>query len=262
MDLEQICCRTIALVKEVGQFVYEENHKLTQDKVRFKGKNDLVTYVDTTSEKRLVTGLHKICPEAGFITEEGTTSRTAAAYQWVIDPLDGTTNYVHGVPFYAISVALMQDKEVIVGVVHEINQDECFYAWQNSKAYCNEREIQVSQVGKLEESLLATGFPYVDLSRMEPYIALLTELLQTSQGIRRLGSAAADLAYVACGRFDGFYEYNLKPWDVAAGALIVERAGGEVCDFKGGSDYIWGQEIIAANSQVRQELLAKVRSFF
>lgn len=262
MDLQRIGEQTIALVREVGKFVHQENQKLTHDKVHFKGKNDIVTYVDTTSEKRLVAGLHDICPAAGFITEEDTTTHTPAVYQWVIDPLDGTTNYVHGVPCYAISVALMQEQEVILGVVHEINQDECFYAWQGGKAYCNGKPIHVSPTEQLKDSLLATGFPYSNLSRIEPYIELLKALIHNSQGIRRLGSAATDLAYVACGRFDGFYEYSLKPWDVAAGALIVERAGGEVCDFKGGRDYIWGQELIAATPKVKQQLLATIQTFF
>lgn len=262
MNLQNICEHTITLVKEVGQFIHQERKKFNQSAIQFKGKNDLVTYVDTTSEQRLVEGLHRLVPEAGFLTEEKTTSQIEHDYQWVVDPLDGTTNYVHGVPFYSISVALMLQHKVVLGVVYSICLDECFYAWENSKAYLNGQEIRVSATPSLQNALLVTGFPYSNMMRIEPYLAVFKDLLYHSQGVRRLGSAAGDLAYVACGRFEAFYEYNLCPWDVAAGSLIVQQAGGRVVDFQGKDNYIFGKEIIAANPSVYQELLQVVQKHF
>jgi myo-inositol-1(or 4)-monophosphatase len=262
MHLEKICQQVLPLVNEVGKFIHSESQNLTQDKVQFKGRNDLVTYVDTNAEKRLVAGLHKIVPNAGFLTEENTTAVSEAPLQWVIDPLDGTTNYVHGLPFYAISVALMKSEKVVLGVVYEITLDECFYAWEDSPARLNGKDIHVSETSSLQNSLLATGFPYSNLTRLDPYLDLFQYLLQNSQGIRRLGSAATDLAYVACGRFEAFYEYSLKPWDVAAGSLIIQQAGGKVSDFKGASDYIFGQEIVSGNRPVHEELLKAVQLYF
>ena len=232
MDLEKICRQAISLIKETGEFIEKENSKISQEKVQFKGKNDLVTYVDMASEKKLVQGLSDILPEAGFITEEKTSSKPGE-YKWVIDPIDGTTNYVHSIPIYSISVALMNKEEIVIGIVYEICLKECFYTWKDEKVYLNNNIISVSSADSLQSSLLATGFPYSNLTLIDPYIDILKELLKKSRGIRRLGSAAVDLAYVACGRFDGFYEYRLKPWDVAAGAFLVKQAGGKVVDFKG-----------------------------
>jgi myo-inositol-1(or 4)-monophosphatase len=169
---------------------------------------------------------------------------------WIIDPLDGTTNFIHGVPVYSISIALMEGPELILGVIYEINLKECFYTWKGSPSYLNGLEINVSVTDKVRDSLFATGFPYYDYGRLDPYLHFFRYLMENSHGLRRLGSAAADLAYVACGRFDGFYEYGLSPWDVAAGALIVKNAGGAVSDFNGKDDFIFGKEIIATNGSV------------
>jgi myo-inositol-1(or 4)-monophosphatase len=211
----------------------------------------------------LVTGLREILPAAGFLTEEGTTEglvlpENPQHLRWIIDPLDGTTNFIHQLPIFAISIALMQENEVLVGVVHEVNRDECFYAWLSGGAYCNGAPIAVSPARTLGESLLATGFPYYNFDRIQAYLAILNELMRHTHGLRRMGSAAVDLAYVACGRFEGYFEYNLKPWDVAAGVLIVQEAGGKVGDFKGGRDYVFGRQLVAANA-VYDELLAVIQ---
>ena len=191
-------------------------------------------------------GLRKILPEAGFITEEGMVQQTdSQEFAWIIDPVDGTTNYMHGLPVFAISIALQQNDKIISGVVYEINRDECFTAWLNGGAYLNEKPIKVSSAKYLKDSLIATGFPYYDFELMDNYINILKELMRKSHGLRRFGAAAVDLAYTACGRFEGFFEYNLKPWDVAAGTLIVQEAGGKVTDFKGGEDFVFGRELIA-----------------
>ena len=214
-----------------------------------------------TSEKKIVAGLEKIFPQAGFITEEKTINKIGEEYNWIIDPLDGTTNFIHSIPCYAISIALMQNKTLVMGIVYEINLDECFYAWEKSKAYLNEKEIHVSKNVSLEHSLLATGFPYYNYSKMDEYIELFKHFMVHTRGLRRLGSAATDLAYVACGRFEGFYEYSLQSWDVAAGAFIVQQAGGKVVDFKGKNDFVFGKEIIASNAFIADEFLGAVMKF-
>ncbi|MEM6843027.1 MAG: inositol monophosphatase family protein [Bacteroidota bacterium] len=259
MELQQILEQTSDIVKTIGRFIWEENQKFSLSKIEYKGKNDLVSYVDKEAEKRLVAQLSKVLPEAGFITEEGTAEvGKADRYNWVIDPVDGTTNYVHNLPFYSISVGLMEEGEVILGVIHEPNRDETFYATRGGKAYLNGHEITVSSVTGLEESLLATGFPYSKFREMPAYISVVQDLMQQTHGLRRMGSAALDLAYVACGRFEGFFEYNLKPWDVAAGTLIVQQAGGSVTTFTGTDNYIFGGELVAGCA-IRPDLMEVIK---
>jgi len=200
-------------------------------------------------------------PESGFIAEEGTSSKHGERYNWVIDPLDGTTNYIQGVPIYAVSIGLLDGDELVVGVVYEVGLDECFYAWKKGGAYMNGEPIRVSERDDIHDALLATGFPYSNFDQLDEYLALLKWTMTNARGVRRLGSAATDLAYVACGRFDAFWEYDLKPWDVAAGALIVKEAGGVVTDFNGGNNYIFGGEIIASNALLGDLMLEKVGNF-
>lgn len=262
MNLQQLTIQVTNLARAVGKMLEKELKSFSRDQVETKGIHDFVSYVDKSSEEILVKELHKILPEAGFIAEENTETKKGERYNWVIDPLDGTTNFIHGIPLFSISIALMDGDEIISGVVHEVNQNECFYAWKNSKAYLNGNEIKVSDAKTLSESLLATGFPYYDYSRLKPYMEMFEFLMHQSHGIRRLGSAAADLAYVACGRFEGFYEYGLHPWDVAAGALIVKQAGGIVSDFSGKGDYIFGKEIIATSCNIHKEFLTELKKYF
>jgi len=259
MNLEHLCQDVISITTEVGRFIREENIR-TSD-VELKSKNSLVTYVDKTAEKRLVEALGLLIPDAGFIAEEGTSNKVGETYNWIIDPLDGTTNFIHGLPVYCISIGLRKNDQIILGVIFEVTSSECFYAWEGSKAYLNGKEIQVSKTELLSNSLVATGFPYYDYDRLEDYMQLLQHFMRESRGIRRLGSAAIDLAYVACGRMDGFYEYSLNAWDVAAGAFIVQQAGGQVCDFSGGDDYLFGREIIASNSNLHPIFLTTIKSY-
>ena len=258
MKIDIITKQVVNLSKEVGQYIKQEVDKLQNSDIEVKGINNLVTYVDKQSEKIIVTELAKLIPEAGFIAEENASLKKAERYNWIIDPLDGTTNFIHGLPPFAISIALMDGDEVIIGVVFEINLNECFYAWKNGPAFLNGKEIRVSKTEKLDRSLIATGFPYYDYSKLTKYMDLLSDLMQSSHGVRRLGSAAVDLAYVACGRFELFYEYGLQPWDVAAGVLIVKQAGGSVSDFSGKKDYIFGGEIIASNKLTHNEFNNKL----
>jgi len=261
MNLEHICTQVCNLSKEVGLFIKSERNSNKNINIEVKGIHDFVTYVDKTSEKKLVDELSKILPEAGFIAEEGTSTKKGEIYNWIIDPLDGTTNYIHGLPPYAISIALMEKDQIILGVVYEISLDECFYAWQNGNAYLNGEVIKVSDKKDLKSSLIATGFPYYDYKRIKPFLESLEFFMINSHGVRRLGSAATDLVYVACGRFEAFYEYSLSPWDVAAGAFIVQQAGGKVSDFVGEKNYIFGKEIIASNNFVFNEFLDTVKQF-
>lgn len=260
MNLKTLSFQVCDLCRATGQFIREQATDFSEKKVESKGLHDLVSYVDRTAEMMIINALKKDFPEAGFIAEESGDA-LAEKYNWIIDPLDGTTNFVHGVPTYSISIALKRDHEIVLGVVYEINLDECFCAWEGGKAYLNNKEIRVSTAQNLDNSLLATGFPYNDFSRMKPYLALFEYLMQHSRGLRRLGSAAVDLAYVACGRFDAFYEYGLNPWDVAAGAFIVQQAGGKVSTFDGSENAIFGKDILASNNKIHPEMLEVIKQF-
>ncbi len=262
IDLQQLTMKVCQLSRETGKYLKGEVKKLRSAEIETKGLNNFVTYVDKTSEQQLMQALKKILPEAGFIAEESPGAKTADQYNWVIDPLDGTTNFIHGLPVYSISIALMENDEVVSGVVYEPNQDECFYAWKGSPAFLNNKVIEVSKSATINDSLLATGFPYYDYSKLDQYLELFHFLLKNSQGIRRFGSAAVDLAYVACGRFDGFYEYSLHPWDVAAGSLIVKQAGGILSDFSGKENFIFGKEIVATNHKVYNEFMQMMKKYF
>jgi len=262
MQLEQITKQAIELAKEAGDFIRKERKTFNTDKIEYKGLNDLVSYVDKTAEGIIVAGLEKILPESGFITEEKTSSKIAERYNWIIDPLDGTTNFIHGVPVFSVSIALKEYDELVLGVVYEINQDECFYAWKGSPAYLNGEEIRVSQASKISDSLIATGFPYYNFEKQPQYIGLLTYLMKSCHGIRRLGSAATDLAYTAAGRFDAFYEYNLNAWDVAAGIVIVKQAGGHVVNFSGGDEVLNAREILATNEKITDEMIEVIQQHF
>jgi len=248
IDLESICRQTKKVAIEVGSFIKEQQDKINANVIENKGTHDFVTFVDKTSEARIIDSLKPLIPEAGFIAEEGTEIKTGEKYNWIIDPLDGTTNYIHGFSPFAVSIALKEDDKIVLGVVYEISLKECFYSWLGAPAYLNDKVISVSKAETLEMSLVGTGFPYHNFDQLDNYMELLKYLCIHSQGVRRPGSAATDLAYVACGRFDAFYEYGLQSWDVAAGAFLVQQAGGKVCDFRGEDDYIFGQEIIASNS--------------
>lgn len=244
MNLEKITNGAVKIASEVSRFIQKESEGFTLKDAEIKGTNDLVSYVDKTSELMLVDKLKKLLPGAGVLAEEGYEEHSDL--KWIIDPLDGTTNFVHGVPTYAISIGLADHDEVIAGVVFEINHSEAFYAWKDGGAFLNKRPIKVSRTASLQDSLISTGFPVQNFSMIKEYLALVEHLIRNSHGLRRVGSAATDLAYVACGRYDAFFEYNLKPWDVAAGAVLIQEAGGTVTDFSGKDDYIYGKQILGA----------------
>lgn len=259
ININQILQQTIEITKEVAQFIQSEIGKINQNDIEIKSLNSLVTYVDITSEQMLVEQLQKILPDASFLTEEETINKTQNDWQWIIDPLDGTTNFIHQIPVFAISVALAYKNEIQLGVVLEINKNDCFYATKNNGAYLNGKKISVTQTSKLEDSLIATGFPYYDFNKLEAYIHFLKFLMQKTRGIRRLGAASIDLCYVACGKFDAFFEYSLAPWDVAAGSLIVQEAGGLVYDFSGENNFLYGKEIIACNNNLYNAFINELK---
>lgn len=262
IELKTLLEKTQDIAKQVGAFIRRERQHFNVDKVEHKGFNDLVSYVDKEAEKKIVAGLSKLLPEAGFITEEGTSTTKGEKYNWVIDPLDGTTNFIHGIPVFSVSIALMEDNEVILGVVYEVNRHECFYAMKGGGAYCNDTRINVSSAPDLASSLIATGFPYYNFELIDKYLNALKIFMQKTHGIRRFGSAATDLCYVAAGRIEGFFEYNLNSYDVAAGILIVQEAGGMVTDFSGGDNYIFGREVIASNKNIQEEFSKQVQEIW
>lgn len=261
IDLKNICNESVKAACETGAFILKESEGFDISRTERKGVNDFVSYVDKGSEKMLVERLSRLLPEAGFKAEEGTSTKIGLKYCWVIDPLDGTTNFLHGLHPYAISIALMEYDEAVAGVVYEVRGNETFKAWKNGGAWLNDRQIHVSKATKLADSLIATGFPYSDFGRLDAYMRCLTHFCKYTHGIRRLGSAAIDLAYVSCGRFEAFYEYALHPWDVAAGILLVREAGGLVSDFSGNEKNLNGDEILASTDLVYSEILENVSKF-
>ena len=260
-NLTHLTSEVIALSKSIGVWMKAQTD-VHEGMVEVKSENNLVTYVDKESERRFVEGLRALLPEAGFVAEEGTGERNASGLNWVIDPLDGTTNFVHGMPVWCTSIGLCDGTKPILGVIYDPNTDECFSAFQGGGAFLNGKPIRVSNVNTVQQSLLATGFPYDDFGREEAYIELFRKLIRGTRGLRRLGSAALDMAWTACGRVEGFYEYGLNPWDVAAGAIIVQEAGGIVTEFNGGEDFVFGEDLVCTNGLTHDEMLRIIQTYF
>jgi myo-inositol-1(or 4)-monophosphatase len=245
-----------ALLRTIGTFQLAEQQKVKHSDVSEKSLNQLVSYVDIESEKMLVEGLLKITPDVGFLTEEETTSIRNEEQYWIIDPIDGTTNYLFGHTKFCISIALYENQKPVYAAVYVPADDELFSA-DATGAYLNGTKFTCSN-RSLIDSLLATGFPYYNFDEMDAYLSLLNKLMKTTKGIRRMGSAAIDLAYTAIGRFDGFFELNLSPWDVAGGAYIVQQAGGIVSDFQETENFVFGTSIVAGNREIHAGLLQMI----
>lgn len=250
------------LIYEAAKFMRTEQANFSTDKVEFKGRNDLVSYVDKSVEEMLVKGCEKLIPGSGFILEEGDDVKTSSDFRWIIDPLDGTTNYIHQLPNWCISLALQHEEKTVLGIVYDVSHDEYFHAVAGHGATRNGTPIQVSNAPYLERSLLATGFPYDTSDRLDDLMSVFKSFKIKALGMRRFGSAAIDLAWVACGRFDGYYEKTLNPWDCAAGALLVQEAGGTVTDFSGADNFVFGRELVSSNSVIHAEMLSVVQEFF
>ncbi|WP_256012620.1 inositol monophosphatase family protein [Desertivirga xinjiangensis] len=262
MNLEKLTEEVIELAKQVGGFIREEAQKFNSESIEYKGYNNLVSYVDKTAEEKIVARLSELLPEAGFITEEETINKTGEVYNWIVDPLDGTTNFIHGLPIFSVSIALERNKQLVLGVVYEINMDECFYAWKDGGAYVNGKSIKVTKNTELNQTLLATGFPYYNFEKEAQYLNIVREFMMHSHGIRRMGSAAVDMAYVACGRFDGYFEYNINLYDIAAGVVIVREAGGTAFNFSGEDEFFGSREVIASNGIVGEAMKEVIQKHF
>ncbi len=259
MNYSRICENVRSIVSETASYI-ESQHRNREDiSTETKGRQNFVTSVDKNAEKMLVENLSRLIPESGFIAEEGTSNKKGERFNWIIDPVDGTTNFIHGMYPFAISVGLMENNEIVTGVIHEVGYNESFYAWKDSPAFLNGNEINVSDTPRVADALIGTGFPYTNFTYLSGFMESVEYFMEHSHGLRRLGSAATDIAYLACGRFDAFYEYGLKPWDVAAGILIVQQAGGRIGDFEGGDDFLFGGEIVASNAAIFDELRPLVR---
>ena len=255
MDLKSISHQVNITIKDVGAYIKKERGQVKAKEISDKSLNNLVSYVDKTAEQMLVKALKKIVPEAGFLTEETTVAQDKKSLRWIIDPLDGTTNFLFGLPIYSVSVALAQDEDIWVGAVYIPELDELFSATKNGGAFLNNQPISVSKTVTIAASLAATGFPYYKFEHLDRYMAMLEKYMRRTRGVRRLGSAAVDLAYVACGRFDFYFEFDLNPWDVAAGLLIVAEAGGKTSNFDGNSSAFSGKEILASNGTMHGVLV-------
>ena len=266
-NLEQITRLVCQVAREAGAYIRKERASFSVEKVERKHAHDYVSYVDKGSEQMIVKALRKLLPEAGFITEEGSAGHTDEQYVWVVDPLDGTTNFIHGFAPYAVSIALCKGRQIVVGVVYEIVGDECFYAWQGGGAYCemrNEkgemRDVKSLKVGTsgINDALLCLQLPY----NSDAYKPVITRLINYFYGnvgsIRMIGSAAIALCYVAAGRLDGYAERYIGQWDYMAGALIVKEAGGRVTNYAGEDYFMEGDSVVATNGIVHQELLQAI----
>jgi myo-inositol-1(or 4)-monophosphatase len=249
----------IRLARAAGDILKENLGQIKR--IDYKGRVSLVTDVDRAAEDKIVQLINMTYPAHDILTEERRIKEKGSRYKWIIDPLDGTTNYVHGYPKYCVSVALAKNGEVVLGVVYDPVLAELFAAEQGKGATLNGKKISVSKIDKVEKSLLATGFPYDRKEKADDYLQIYREFMVSSQGLRRDGSAALNLCYTALGRFDGFWEENLAPWDVAAGSLMVVEAGGEVTGFNGSKGDIYGKDILATNGKIHKEvgqILAKI----
>lgn len=252
----------VDVVVKTARFIQDQSSEFKPGDIEVKSLNALVSYVDKQAEEMLVEGLSRILPEAGFITEEETIKTKRKECNWIIDPLDGTTNFLHRIPVYAISVGLACDGKMLLGVVYEVGRGECYAAIASHGATLNNVPIFVSDKQHLKDTLIATGFPYYRFDRMDDFIKTLTDCFRLTRGVRRIGTAATDLAYTAAGRFDAYYEYGLSAWDVAAGSLIAQEAGALVTDFSGGNDYLFGGEIVVVQpgiSDAFYDLLAPLK---
>jgi myo-inositol-1(or 4)-monophosphatase len=258
MDLEKLTLSVCEIARRAGDYIRVERKNFTLNSVKHKHAHDYVSYVDKWSERLIVASLKELLPKAGFITEEGTALDGPAALSWVVDPLDGTTNFIHQYAPYAVSIALLEGKEILIGVVYEVCADECFYAWKSGGAYVDGKPLHVSSQ-KIQDALLCFQLPY----NSDAYKPTIQRLIDTFYGnvgsIRMCGSAAMALCYVAAGRLDGYAEQYIGQWDFMAGSLIVMEAGGTVTDYSGSFDFTQGNSVVATNGIIQQDLLEVIQ---
>jgi myo-inositol-1(or 4)-monophosphatase len=250
--MSQLIDVAVEAAREAGKIL--ANYYGREKKIEFKGEIDLVTEVDTKSEKTIVEVLQRHFPQHSILAEEGSNRSQSSGYKWVIDPLDGTTNYAHDYPFFCVSIGLEKDGEIVGGVVYHPIWDELFVAEKGSGAFLNGRKIKVSNVDNLRRALITTGFPY-ELNKIPPQsFEYFKNFINTSQAVRRDGSAALDMCYLAMGKTDGFWEEALKPWDTAAGLIMITEAGGKVTNFQAESYSIYETQILASNGLIHEQM--------
>ncbi len=253
-----ILVTAIRAARKAGDIINRNIDRVNEIRVGSKGPHDFVTEIDQRAEAAIVEIIQRAYPEHGILAEEGTRIESQD-YEWIIDPLDGTTNFIHAVPSLAVSIGVRRQNRLEHAVVYDPLRNELFTASRGGGAHLNDRRLRVSQRRDLDDSLIATGFPFRDFSYLDEYLAIFKNLMQKTAGLRRAGSAALDLAYVAAGRYDGFWEFHLKPWDVAAGALLIQEAGGLATDFHGEQDFLQSGNIVAGNLRVHALLLQHIQ---
>jgi myo-inositol-1(or 4)-monophosphatase len=251
----------VKAAKLAGQIIVEHLGKISKKDIDLKKASDFVTIVDKESEKVIIDTIKKHFPDHLFLAEESLKERSGDTYRWIIDPLDGTTNYIHSYPVFSISIALEYREEIILGVILDPLRNELFWTEKGAGAYLNCTPAEVSKVN-LSESLITTGFPFRNKEMIDTYMKLFKNVFLKVSDMRRAGSAALDLAYLACGRCDGFFELGLSPWDIAAGSLLIKEAGGIVTDFGGGTHYLRTGNIVAGNPAIHKEILKEVKKVF
>ena len=227
--------------------------------VEVKGTHDYVTAVDREAEAAVIGVLHRHAPGHAILAEEGSGGGEHAEYRWLVDPLDGTTNFIHGVPTFAVSIGLEDADGLVAGVVHDPCRDETFHAHRGGGAFLNGARIACTDLDHLDAALIATGFPFREMTRLPGYLAAFEKFVRSTSGLRRAGSASLDLVYTACGRYDGFFEVGLKPWDLAGGAIVVTEAGGRVTDIRGGDGVLREGSVVAAGPRLHAAMLAITR---
>lgn len=245
----------VQAAKEAGEFIASQLNNIDQLNVQEKDKNNFVSEVDQHAEAIIIQTIRKYYPDHNILAEESGQHKTNSDFEWIIDPLDGTTNFLHQFPQFAVSIAVTEKGKLVHGVVYDPLKDELFSASRGAGARLNNFRIRASEQKTLDNALLATGFPYYQFGYMPEYIETLKVFMEKTAGIRRAGSAALDLAYVAAGRVDGYYELNLKPWDIAAGALIAQEAGALTIDHRGAENFLKNGNIISANPKLLKEMV-------
>ncbi len=250
----------VGAAMQAGRIIMESYGKVLQ--IEAKQHHDFVTEVDKHSEDAILRYIRRFFPDHEILAEESGQHASAGSSRWIVDPLDGTTNFIHGVPMFAVSIALEVEGEVTAAVVYEPVRKELFTAEKGKGALLNGRKIRVSPEKERSRCLLATGFPFRNYELLDDYLSLFRYFMTQVSGIRRPGSAALDLCYLACGRYDGFWELNLKPWDMAAGALIIKEAGGTITDFAGRKDFLYKGNVIGSNTLIHSWMLEAAREVF
>lgn len=259
-DLKKLESEVRKVVRQASQFIKGEVGRVESSDIETKEKNSLVSYVDKNAEEIIVTGLSKLLPGAAFLTEEDVTQDSEGDIRWIIDPLDGTTNFLFSIPHFSVSVALEIEGELSIGVVEEVNHYQTFHASKGGGAFLNDHAISVRKNSAMSDSMVSTGFPY-NIRDTSPILQTVDHWIHNTRGVRRFGSAALDLAYVAWGRYDFYYEKTLNAWDVAAGALLIKEAGGIVTDVNGNKEFLFNGNILGASADMYFQALDVLKKY-